>query len=73
LGSEVRRLEVLLCYVCQNGITNEKEDTILVIELELFSIRIIILPETIQFMKTTYVGIMDTNVKTSISYQGSEV
>jgi hypothetical protein len=73
LGSEVRRLEVLLCYVCQNGITNEKEDTILVIELELFSIRIIILPETIQFMKTTYVGIMDTNVKTSISYHGSEV
>jgi hypothetical protein len=73
LGSEVRRLEVLLCYVCQNGITNEKEDTILVIELELFSIRIIILPETIQFMKTTYVGIMDINVKTSISYQGSEV
>ncbi len=57
---------MLLCYNYHNGIINEK-DIIFVIELELFSIGTISLPEIIQFMKTTDVGIMDTNVKTSIS------
>jgi hypothetical protein len=28
LGGEVRRLEVLLCYNYQNGITNEEKDII---------------------------------------------
>jgi hypothetical protein len=46
---------------------------IFVIEPKLFSIRTISLPETIQFMKTTDVGIMDTNVKSNISKQGFEV
>jgi hypothetical protein len=69
LGGEVRRLEVLLCYDYHNGITNEEEDIIFATELFFFSIRTISLPETIQFMKTTYVEIVDTNVKTSISEQ----
>jgi hypothetical protein len=56
LGSEVRRLEVLLCYNYHNGITDEEEDIIFAIELELFSIGTISLLETIQFMKTTNVG-----------------
>jgi hypothetical protein len=64
---------VFLCYNYQNGITDEKEDIIFVIEPKLFSIGTISLLETIQFMKTTDVGIMDTNVKTSISKQGSKV
>jgi hypothetical protein len=58
---------VLLCYDYQNGITNEEEDIIFATKPKLFSIGIISLLETIQFMKTTYVGIMDINVKTSIS------
>jgi hypothetical protein len=73
LGSEVRRLEVLLCYNYQNGVTNEKKDIIFVIELKLFSIGIISLLETIQSMKTIDVGIMDIDVKTSILEWGSEV
>jgi hypothetical protein len=36
----------------------------------LFSIGKINLPETIQYVKTTHVEIMDTNVKTNISKQG---
>jgi hypothetical protein len=39
----------------------------------LFSIGIIGLPETIQSLKTTNVGIIDIDVKTSISKQGSKV
>ncbi len=73
MGSEVRRLKVLLCYNCHNGITNEKEYIIFATKPELFSIGTISLPETIQFMKTTYVGIMDINVKMSISKHGYEV
>jgi len=73
LGSEVRKPKVLLCYNYQNGITNEEEDFIFVIKLKLFSIGIINLPETIQFVKATDVGIMDTYVKTIISKQGFEV
>jgi hypothetical protein len=73
LGNEVRKHEVLLCYDYHNGITNEEEDIILAIELELFSIGIIKLLKTIQSMKTTNVGIMDIDVKTSISKQGSKV
>ncbi len=66
LGSEVRRLEVLLCYDYQNGITYEEEDIIFAIELELFSTRAINLLETLQYVKTIDVGIMDTNVNISI-------
>ncbi len=64
LGGEVRRPKVL-CYDYHNGIINE-EDIIFVIEPKLFSIGTINLPRTIQFVKTTYVEIMDTNVKTII-------
>ncbi len=64
---------MLLCYNYQNGITDEEEDIIFVIKLELFSIGTINLLETIQFVKTTDVGIMDTDVKTIISKQGIEV
>ncbi len=73
MGSEVKRPKVLLCYDYQNGITDEKEDIIFTIEPILFSIGTMNLPETIQSMKTTNVGIMDTDVKTSISEQGFEV
>jgi len=38
LGGEVRKPKVLLCYNYQNGITDEEEDIIFVIKLELFSI-----------------------------------
>jgi hypothetical protein len=58
---------VLLCYNYQNGIIDEEEDIIFATEPELFSIGTISLPKTIQLMKITYVGIMDTYVKTSIS------
>ncbi len=64
---------MFLCYDYQNGIIDEEEDIIFATELELFSIGTISLFETIQFMKTTNVGIMDTDVKISISKQGSEV
>jgi hypothetical protein len=64
---------MLLCYDYQNGITIEEEDIIFVIEPKLFSIGIISLLEIIQSMKTTNVGIMDTDVKTSILEQGFEV
>jgi hypothetical protein len=73
LGGEVKKLKVLLCYDYQNGITDEEEDIIFATEPKLFSIGIISLLKTIQFMKTTNVGIMDTYVKTSISEQGYEV
>jgi hypothetical protein len=66
LGSEIRRPKVLLCYNYQNGIIDEEEDIIFATELKLFSIKTIILPETIQSMKTTNVGIMNINVKMSI-------
>ncbi len=64
LGGETRRPKVL-CYDYHNGIIDE-EDIIFVIEPKLFSIGIINLPRTIQFVKTTYVDIMDTNVNTTI-------
>ncbi len=64
---------MFLCYDYQNGIIDEEEDIIFVTELELFPIGTISLLETIQFMKTTNVGIMDTDVKINISKQGSEV
>ncbi len=54
MGGEIRRLEVLLCYNYQNGITNE-EVVIFAIELELFLVGIIGLLETNQFVRTTYV------------------
>jgi hypothetical protein len=67
LGNEVRRPKILLCYDYQNGITNEEEDIIFALKPKLFSKGIISLHETIQFMKTIDVGIIDTNVKTNIS------
>jgi hypothetical protein len=44
------------------GIIDEEEDIIFATEPKLFSIGTISLLETIQFVKTTYVDIMDTNV-----------
>jgi hypothetical protein len=73
LGNEVRRPELLLCYNYQNGITNEEKDIIFATKPKLFSIGTISLPETIKFMKTIDVGIMDMNMKISISKQGYEV
>jgi hypothetical protein len=67
LGGEGRRPKVLLCYNYQNGIIDEEENIIFATELKLFSIKTISLPETIQFMRTTDVEIMDTDVKTIIS------
>ncbi len=63
---------MLLCYDYQNGIIDEK-DIIFGIEPKLFSIGIINLLDTIQFVKITYVGIMDIDVNTSISKQEFEV
>ncbi len=71
MGSEVKRLKMLLCYDYQNGIRNEKEDIIFAIERELFSIGTINLHEIIQSMKIIDVGIMDANVKISILEHGS--
>ncbi len=73
MGNEVRRPELLLCYNYQNGITNEEKDIIFATKPKLFSIGTISLPETIKFMKTIDVGIMDMNMKISISKQGYEV
>jgi hypothetical protein len=73
LGGEVRRLEMLLCYDYQNGIIDEEEDIIFDIELKLFPIGTINLTKTIQSVKTIDVGIMDTNVKTSILKHGFKV
>jgi hypothetical protein len=67
LGSEVRRPEVLVCYDYQNGIIDEKENIIFATKPKLFFIGTISLHKTIQFMKIADVGIMDTDVKTSIS------
>ncbi len=60
---------MLLCYNYQNGITNEKEDIIFATEPKLFLIGTISLHETIQFVKTTYMEIMGTNVNTCILEQ----
>jgi len=64
LGGEVRRPKVLLCYNYQNGIIDE-EDIMFVIELKLFLIGMISLPEIIQSMETTNVDIMDISDKTN--------
>jgi hypothetical protein len=61
---------VLLCYDYHNGIIDEEENIIFATKPKLFSIGTINLPETIQSMKTTYVEIMDIDVKTSILKQG---
>jgi hypothetical protein len=60
-----------LCYNYQNGITDEEEDIIFAVEPKLFSIGTISLLETIQYVKTTDVKIMDTNVQTNTSTQKS--
>jgi hypothetical protein len=73
LGGEVRRPKMLLCYNYQNGITDEEKDIIFVIKPKMFSIGIIILLEVMEFVKTTNVEIMDIDVKTNISAQGSQV
>jgi len=67
LGGEVRILGVLLCYNYLNVNTDEEEDIIFAREPKLLSIGIISSPETIQFVKTTDVGIMDIDVKINIS------
>jgi len=57
---------VLLCFNdYQNGITNEKENIVFATKPKLFSIRIINLLETIQFVKIKNVEILDIGVKTS--------
>jgi hypothetical protein len=57
LRTEVKILEMLLCYNYQNGITNE-EDIIFVIEPNFFFIGTISLPTTFQ-----YVGTIESNHK----------
>jgi hypothetical protein len=47
LGGEVRKVEVLLCYNDQNGITDEEKDIIFATQLELFLIGTISLLKTI--------------------------
>jgi hypothetical protein len=56
-----------LCYDYQNGITDEEEDIIFATKPKLFSVGTISLLETIQFVKTAYVEIMDIDVKTNSS------
>ncbi len=73
LESEIRRPKMLLCYNYHNDITNEEKNIIFATKPKLFSIGTINLPETIQFMKTTDVVIMDTNVKINISKHGSDL
>jgi hypothetical protein len=73
LGSEVKRPKVLLCHIYQNGIIDEEKIIIFLTEAKLFSKGTINLLQTVQSMKNTCVGIMDTNVKTSISEHGFEI
>jgi hypothetical protein len=47
LGGEVRRLEILLCYDYQNGITNEEENIIFITKPKLLSIKTISLLDII--------------------------
>jgi hypothetical protein len=54
---------MLLCYNYQNDITYEEENIIFTTELELFSIGIINLLNTIYSMKSTNVEVMDVHVK----------
>jgi hypothetical protein len=58
---------MLLCYDYQNGITNEEQDIMFVIEPKLFSTWTISLPKIIQFAKTIDVEIMNISDKTSNS------
>ncbi len=44
LSTKLKRLDILLCFDYQNGITNEEKDIMFVSELDLFSINIISLP-----------------------------
>jgi hypothetical protein len=73
LRGEVRRPKMLLCYDYQNDIIDEEEDIIFATEPKLFSLGTISLHETIQYVKTTNVEIMDTNVKINILKQGYRV
>ncbi len=73
LRGEVRRLKMLLCYDYQNDIIDEEEDIIFATEPKLFSLGTISLHDTIQYVKTTNVEIMDTNVKINILKQGYRV
>jgi hypothetical protein len=61
---------MLLCYEYQNDITHEEKDIVFAIKPKLFSIKTINLLETIQFVKTINVEIMDIDVKNNISEQG---
>jgi hypothetical protein len=47
MGNNVKKPKMLLCYGFQNNITNEKEDVMFVIKLELFSIGTISLLENV--------------------------
>jgi hypothetical protein len=59
LRVETRRPQVLVCYDLMEGLTNEEEDMIFEIELELFSISIIIFSnETISLL-----NVRITNIK----------
>jgi hypothetical protein len=44
LGGQTKRPEVLMCYDFHFGISNEKKDVMFAIELNMFSLRIIIIP-----------------------------
>jgi len=51
LRTNLKRLEVLLCFDYQNGITNEEKDMMFASELKLFSIGKISFPlETLEIM-----------------------
>jgi hypothetical protein len=55
-----------MCSNYQNAITNEEEHIIFATKPKLFSIGTISLLETIQYVKTIDMGIMDTNVNNNI-------
>jgi hypothetical protein len=60
LGVETRRPQALVCYDLMEGLTNEEEDLIFEIDLELFSIgTIIISDETISLLN---VGVIEIKI-----------
>ncbi len=71
LGGEVRRPKSVI--VLQNGITYEEDNIIFATKPKMLSIGTINFLETIQYVKTTNVEIMDTYVMTTILEQEVEV
>jgi hypothetical protein len=66
LGTNLKRLEVLLCFGYQNGITNEEEDVMFIDELELFFIGTISLPlKTLEIVVDNIVHIKKTTKTTN--------